>query len=79
MDALKRAFPDHGDEIERLRSRDLVFAEICRDYEVLSGLLPCDANDPSLPDIHESLSGLEREIRSFLRLAPLPQMSRTER
>ncbi|WP_068113409.1 hypothetical protein [Tropicimonas marinistellae] len=66
MEAWTRKFLDHADEIERLRGENLVFAEICRDYETLLGLLPCAADDPILPDIHESLTGLEQEIRGYL-------------
>ncbi|SDL76919.1 hypothetical protein SAMN04488026_11138 [Aliiruegeria lutimaris] len=66
MDASARRFPDHVDEIGQLRLRDPEFAEICRDLEVLMGLLPCAADDPTLPDIRDSLSGLEKEIRSYL-------------
>jgi hypothetical protein len=68
MDALLRRFPQHIDAIRRLRSSDLVFAEICRDYETLIGLLPRDAGDPVSDDILESLAGLEQEIRSTLRI-----------
>ena len=66
MKALLNLFPDSQTEIERLRSCDLIFAEICRDYEMLAGLLPCAADDPAFPDIRNSLTGLQDEIRAYL-------------
>ena len=74
MDPFRKSFPDHRAEIERLRSSDLVFEEICRDYEMLSGLLPRDVNDSAWSDITESLSGIEAEIRAYLKI-PVPETS----
>lgn len=66
MDVLDRSFPGQTGDIRRLRSSNLVFAEICRDYELLLSLLPRDADDPALPDIRDSLAGLEEEMRRYL-------------
>lgn len=67
MDVFARSFPEQADSIRTLRCSDLVFAEICRDYELLMGLLPRDAADPVLADILHSLAALEVEIHTFLR------------
>ena len=66
MNLLAQMFPGHSVHIARLRSIDATFAEICRDYDALIGLLPRNAADPVLHDIRESLSGLEQEIRLYL-------------
>lgn len=66
MAALTRKFPGHADAIRQLRNRDETFAEICHDFEILMGLLPCAADDPILPCVRDSLLGLEQEIRSYL-------------
>jgi len=72
LSAFARSFPYHIANIERRRSCDPVFAEICRDYELLMGLLPVDAVDPAASDIRNSLAGLELEIWSCLGAAPAP-------
>ncbi|MFA3920341.1 hypothetical protein [Ruegeria hyattellae] len=69
MDLLARSFPDHLNEIGRLRSSDTVFAQICSDYESLTALLPRDASDPTYSDIVSSLHGLEEEIRQCIETA----------
>ncbi len=66
MNSFKHSFGDHLEQICRLRSKDAVFAEICRDYETLMELMPLDADDPTIEDVNESLAGLEQEIRSYL-------------
>lgn len=63
-------FPDQVEVIKRLRAEDATFAEICRDYETLSCLLPRDTADPTFPAIRESLTALEDEIRTILDCAP---------
>ncbi|SHK08154.1 hypothetical protein SAMN05444000_11866 [Shimia gijangensis] len=66
MNCFKHSFGDHLEQICRLRSKDSVFAEICRDYETLMELMPLDADDPALADVNESLVGLEQEIWLYL-------------
>ena len=67
MEFLSITFPDQMSEITRLCAEDETFAEICRDYETLMRMLPLDVTNPELEPIHESLAGLETEIRSYLK------------
>lgn len=66
MNCFKHAFCGQMDQIASLRSNSSVFAEICADYETLMGLLPLDADDPTIHDVNDSLADLEREIRTYL-------------
>lgn len=77
---LARLFERDLDRILRLYAVDEVFAEICRDYVSLSRLRSADS--PPLPEILNSLRGLEEEIRQRLEseagnTSPAPPHDRT--
>ncbi|SDL76774.1 hypothetical protein [Aliiruegeria lutimaris] len=61
---LARLFEKDLDRILRLYAEDEVFAEICRDYVSVARLK--SEGSPALPDILDSLRGLEEEIRQRL-------------
>lgn len=72
---LDTLFPDHQAEIADLRRADLVFDEICRDYQLLCdeylsmNIEPGSQSYQFACDLRDTLDGLRDEIAQSLRRA----------
>ena len=60
----EQLFPERQDDIQRLRSSSQSFDDICRDFELMVGML-YKGSSPDR-DVVESCEGLAMEIRSAL-------------
>ncbi len=63
-DPFEECFPNERDAIETLRRKNVIFDELCSDFEDLIARIPPTARVHA-PAI-ESLQDLEREIRDWL-------------
>ncbi|WP_424990930.1 hypothetical protein [Fluviibacterium sp. S390] len=61
-------FPEWREDIRRLRANRPIFDEICRDLELVAGMLR--DKDPDDPAATECLEGLKDEIRRALMRDP---------
>lgn len=60
----EQRFPEHREDIRRLREQDPIFEEICGDYELIAGL--SGQNGPEDGAVAECLEGLAQEIERAL-------------